>query len=419
VHSLLEKFKVFAVNTGIADNAYIVGGAVRDILCGKEPVDVDIAVEGDAIAIAREFAAIEKASFVLMNQDFGTGRIVKNSLTLDLSRLHGDSIVLDLSERDITINAMALPLYFGCNPTVGLIDPLRGADDLAHGVVRMVSKENFIKDPLRLLRTYRFAAEPGFFIEDMTRGMLISLAHMISSVSVERVAAELRLILKFDESYRTIKAMADGGLLSGIFPVMTGRDVLKLYMEVERVLNDLSVCFPSSVLPYFGKPLLKPCLKLSCLFQSAEDAIDACIGLKMSIKEISYIGKTVEYRDTIEELFRDKKPLDSVEMISLLRQLGEDIYSVAVLTVARAGSGCASLVDYCRELILFYQRPFTDRLGLLPLVTGDDLISEFHIKPSPLFGDILGAVENMVLEGRVATREQALKVAGDMVDRLQ
>lgn len=433
MYSLLEDFIEFSIRKGIADKAFIVGGAVRDIILGRELKDVDVAVDGDAVVLAREFAATEKASFVLLDEDFEIARIVKNGKILDLSRLRCNSIAIDLTERDITINAMALPLrdYYSADGAgthfsagkqlpAGLLDPLKGADDLAHGVVRMVSVENFIKDPLRLLRAYRFAAEPGFFIEEKTRRALMSLAPAIASVSVERVAVELRYIMGADDSYRVIRAMADDGILFGIFPGMTGRGMLDLYREVEAVLNDLSGSFPWSderMGPYFSLPHVKPCLKLSCLFPSAGDALAACSGLKMSGKEISFIAAMVENRSSISKLYRDGKPVGSREAVALLRKLREDLYSTAVLTVAGTEPGDAAPADFCRGLVSFYQGPFMNRLGLLPLITGDDLIKEFHIPASPLFKRILGAVEEMVLEGTITSRENALKAAGELISQ--
>ncbi len=107
---LLKLFIDFAEKQGITGNAFIVGGAVRDILLGKELKDIDIAVKGDAINIAKKFAQEINGSFVLLDKEFGIARIVKNSQFIDISILRGDSIHSDLSERDITINAMAIPL---------------------------------------------------------------------------------------------------------------------------------------------------------------------------------------------------------------------------------------------------------------------------------------------------------------------
>ena len=96
-----------------ADNAlYLVGGTVRDILLGRETEDLDFAVDGDALSFARQFADMVHASFVLLDEEHGTARVVLRGgdLYMDFSRIRDESITADLNARDFTINAMAIDL---------------------------------------------------------------------------------------------------------------------------------------------------------------------------------------------------------------------------------------------------------------------------------------------------------------------
>ncbi len=128
MHQLLELFKEFCLKKGIADDTYIVGGAVRDMLSGIETKDIDLAVAGDAISISQEFARTSGSSFVLLDSTYGIARVVKDSVFLDISAMRGGSIASDLADRDITINAMALPLREWESKT-HLIDPFGGQEE--------------------------------------------------------------------------------------------------------------------------------------------------------------------------------------------------------------------------------------------------------------------------------------------------
>ncbi len=128
MHPLLKLFNDFARKRGIADDTYIVGGAVRDMLSGIETNDIDLAVAGDALEISKEFAEVSGASYVLLDSEFRIARVVKDSFFLDISAMNGDSITEDLAGRDITINAMAQSL--GEWPsTVHIIDPFGGLQE--------------------------------------------------------------------------------------------------------------------------------------------------------------------------------------------------------------------------------------------------------------------------------------------------
>src|SRR5271169_1490331 len=187
MHQLLALFKDFALKKGIADDTYIVGGAVRDMLSEIETKDIDLAVAGDALLISKEFAQASGSSFVLLDSTFGIARVVKDSVFLDISAMRGDSITADLAGRDITINAMALPLCEWESKS-HVIDPFGGQEDLNSGIIRMVSERNIISDPLRTLRIYRFSAALHASIENNTRLALKNHNALLKEVAIERIA---------------------------------------------------------------------------------------------------------------------------------------------------------------------------------------------------------------------------------------
>jgi tRNA nucleotidyltransferase/poly(A) polymerase len=153
--------KIFPKSRG----AYIVGGAIRDMLCDRTPLDYDIAVLADPDAFARQVARNTNGRLVEIGKPGQEIiRVVAKETMIDISKVKGKSIDADLRARDYSINAMAYDLFSN-----QLIDPLGGRSDLAHKTIRMVSKGIFNQDPLRLLRAFRMAAVLQFKIESHTK----------------------------------------------------------------------------------------------------------------------------------------------------------------------------------------------------------------------------------------------------------
>ncbi|MCL4455979.1 MAG: hypothetical protein M1147_02490 [Nitrospirae bacterium] len=418
--ALLKLFVDFSEKHSLIDNAFIVGGSVRDILLGNEIKDIDIAVKGDSLNIARKFAEETGGSFVLLDAEFQIARVVKDGSFLDISVMRGDSIHDDLSERDITINAMAIPLKNSyelrvksyesknsklqtLNSKLFLIDPYDGRDDLSNRIIRMVSEENLIKDPLRILRIYRFSAELDFFIEADTLDTAGRLSPLISSVAAERITEELRHILRLGDSYTTIKTMSNKGTLQRIFPELKEDFVvhnLELYKNVEDILNN----FSRFMLP----DLKKICLKLSTFFTDADTAKNASIRLKMSKKEVEFVHKMVSnHRRILSQYEEYNGDFDEIVSIRLLKEFRDEIYPLIILTIAQM----PDITNFCEKLLSFYEKIFKERMKLLPVITGGDLMRELNLKPSPSFKKILTAVEDMVLEGKITSSKEALRTA--------
>lgn len=418
MHYILKEFLNFSEKMSLIKRAFIVGGAVRDMILGKETKDLDIAIKGNAIDIAKEFAHIIDGSFVLLDEKFGVARIVKNNYCIDISQLRGDSIYYDLSERDLTINSMAIPLIvlksYLSNIKPFIIDPYNGERDLYNRTIRIVSEDNLMKDPLRILRIYRFAGTLGFSIDEKTRNSAKGLSYLIKSVAVERITEELKYIIALDNSYKTILLLHDDGILKHIF--YECGDIaqrLKLYKNVEVCLNDPNLSPIHS--QFSGQAFKKICLKLSTLFSEPEIAKSSAIRLRLSKKEVEFIYKMSLNKNRILDLYLYKKGIKNSgkEVLSILKEFKDDIYPLLILTI----SNNQDSISFCLEIYTYYNNIFKQRMGLLPLITGDDLIKEFNLKPSPIFKDLLNIVEDMVLEGRISLKDEALSVVRDIISK--
>jgi poly(A) polymerase len=233
---------------------YIVGGFIRDWLLGRKTNDIDIAVSGDAITIAREANKEIGGKFVLLNDVNNVARVVviKDEQPRGISQNQGlrgaewhfdfspftGDIESDLARRDFTINAMALELSQFVTAstatkmssrklasllteeqsTIKLIDPFSGEEDLRDKIVRGVSEQIFEVDAARLLRAVRLAAELDFTIEPNTESLIRRYAQAITEIPGERVREELLRLLAVPRTVYYLRYLDKLGLLLALIP---------------------------------------------------------------------------------------------------------------------------------------------------------------------------------------------------------
>jgi tRNA nucleotidyltransferase (CCA-adding enzyme) len=213
--------------------AYLVGGAVRDLLRGARAVDLDLAVEGDARATARELAA-RLGGEAREHERFGTATVAARDLTFDLATTRRETyeapgalptveeatLAEDLGRRDFTVNAMATGLT---GDDLGhLYDPHGGLDDLGAGVVRVLHEKSFIDDPTRLLRALRYEARLGFSMDPDTESLArkAGAEGALGTVSGARVCDELMDLLGELEVPGAVERLHELGLDRGLHPAL-------------------------------------------------------------------------------------------------------------------------------------------------------------------------------------------------------
>ena len=207
--------------------AYLVGGLVRDRLLGRGPGrDIDLAVQGDAVALARDLAAEQGGSLAPLSIPRGMVRVVFGQsgpndpdLTVDISSF-SENIRDDLARRDFSVNAMAvaLPLWDGENFSDAVIDPFGGRADLARKILRALHPGVFRDDPGRLLRAIRLAGELGLRVEPDTVRLLAADAHLLPRVAPERVRDEFMRILAPAGARARIETLDLLGMLEHVVP---------------------------------------------------------------------------------------------------------------------------------------------------------------------------------------------------------
>jgi len=166
--------------------AWVVGGALRDELLGRELVDTDVACGNPELA-ARLYSRLAGGAVFPLSERHGAWRVAfRDGETVDFTPLHGETIEEDLATRDFTVNAMARPLEGD-----GLVDPWGGEADLAAARLRAVGPAIFEDDPLRLLRAVRLEDELGFVLDEETEALARASAGRAAEPAGERILGEL------------------------------------------------------------------------------------------------------------------------------------------------------------------------------------------------------------------------------------
>ena len=215
---------------------FLVCGAVRDVLLGRPVADIDLAVEGDAIAFARRLAQ-SSGGRLTAHERFGTARLeMPGGTRLDFASTRREAyeapaalpsvspsgIEEDLGRRDFTINALALQIAPGPRPR--LLDPFGGRRDLSRGVVRMLHARSPIDDPTRAFRAVRFATRFDFAIETETASWIRHAlgAGVFERLSGDRLRREIQKIFSEDRRAEAVARMAALGLPAVLSPALSG-----------------------------------------------------------------------------------------------------------------------------------------------------------------------------------------------------
>jgi tRNA nucleotidyltransferase (CCA-adding enzyme) len=201
--------------------AFLVGGAVRDLLLGIEGADLDVAIVGEVEALADlPGFAVERDGLFL------TGRLEREGVKIDVAQTRAESypypgalpevraasIAEDLARRDFTVNAMAYPLAGDAE----LIDPHGGLEDLRAGLLRVLHERSFVDDPTRALRAARYAARFDFELEPGTAALLRDADP--STVSEDRTDNELRRIAAEEDPAKALALIVEWGVMPSLDP---------------------------------------------------------------------------------------------------------------------------------------------------------------------------------------------------------
>lgn len=387
--------------TQLPVTAYLVGGSVRDALLKryKTPIDLDFVLPERAIATGREIAQLYGAGFVVLDQEREIARVVFDQGTLDLARQEGDSLDTDLRRRDFSINGMAYNIQ-----QETLVDPLGGMKDLQQGILRMVSAQNLEDDPLRLLRAYRQAAQLNFQLETNTRSAICARTSLLQTVAAERIQAELNYLLSAPQGKQWLTQAIADGLFDFWLPYgvqVTSEELTAVTSAIESC-RQLGLEYPELALKAYLATLVTPEPNL------AEGELRC---LKYARSQIKAIVKTVKLLPQLQQL---SAPMSLRQQYFWFREVKDILPLLMVRAIATEVA-----MPMIQPLIQRYLDPQDLVAHPQTLVTGNDLICQLNLSPSPLIGELLTEIQIAQIEAKISTPQQAIDFAQGLLSSLE
>ena len=377
------------------EGVHLVGGAVRDLLRGERPRELDVVVEGEIERLLQRLGG--KA---VIHDRFGTASVSLGGARIDIVRARREryprpgalpevepaTVAEDLLRRDFTVNAMAVSLDGGQGGELQIVD--HAQEDLAAGRLRVLHERSFLDDPTRLLRLARYAARLDFELEERTAELALEAlaAGTLKTVSGARVGAELRLALAELDPIATFGRLDDLGVLAALHP----------RLRLERPLAEGAL----AALPDDGRPDL---LLLACLLLSAaradEDPERAMLEL---LDDLEF---TAGDRDrVIRTVLTGPALVERLESIETPSQLREAVRAATLEAVALA----VALAEQQRlpKAAAAARRWLSGLRHVRLRITGDDLLAA-GIAAGPEIGQRLELALRRKLDGELAEGSEA------------
>ena len=434
--------------------AYLVGGAVRDLYLGIPIHDLDFALSIDPIPAAKLVADRLGGAFFVLDPDRETARVIlkdenNQRIMVDFTLFQGIDIKTDLSARDFTITSMAL----GNGPDAKVIDPYGGVQDLKDGVLRATTEHSLADDPLRCLRAVRLAAQFGLRILPETKDQIRKNGSGISGISPERIRDELFRILDGPKQAAAFQALEILGLSPYVFfgeitdQHIKELDILEdlwalflnehdqdraanwslglLILRLGRYRADLQVYLKSEPVP--GRTIYQLSFIAPLLENGKDEDQDRDMPsiLPLSNQEWEIL---IQSRQAAEVVRQHSKAEDTLQPLDIYRYYRQH-KSAGILGVFLALASVSSeykgsfhqeswitILDRCRSFLEGWWEKKDQWVSPPILLNGDDLQSEFSISPGPRIGSLLESLREAQVERGISSREEAVQFLTGLVE---
>jgi len=445
-HQIVEVLKPSA--------AFLVGGAVRDLLLGKPIHDLDFALPKDTILYAKKVADQLNGDFYLLDKERQAARVLledehKTRLVIDFTTFQGESIEEDLLTRDFTITSMAMDI----NKDHQIIDPCQGARDLKDGLIRSTSDRALLEDPLRGMRAVRMAAQLGFFILPDTKDQIRKFGIDLFDVSPERIRDELFRILEGPNQAAALMALQ----VLGIYPVIFSGE-LTLHQQgviskleafwsllqeehntdaasnwafglfvhrLGRYRKETQIYLKQEAVPgrsvyqlSFLNLMLQPSGKGDQEFDLSSSYLSSVMGLlHLSNQEADRLEKGMQAVQAYQSLAENQLSLHPLDVYRYFREFGEAgvegvFLALALFLVGEEKTSLQSSwpnqLDTARHLLEGWwekREQWVDPPGLL---NGNDLQENLDLDPGPEIGILLEQLREAQVRDEIQTRDEAL-----------
>ncbi len=449
-----------------AADVWIVGGTIRDAALGRALVDIDLATAGAPRRLAEGLAKATRADLFRMSSEFETWRVLADGWQADISPLRGADIGADLGERDLTVNAIAVPLADGGVASGGggeteLIDPHGGLADLDAGLLRAVSERSFTSDPLRLLRLTRFVAQLGLGVAPETEALARACADRAAEPAGERQFAELSWLISAPDPLAGLELSERLGLTAVVLPELDALhgirqsgnhhldtydhtvEVLRRWLLIEADLERYAGAAAPAVAEAISKPLAdglsrREGIRFSAIWHDigkpatrteqegwvsfkghdrigAEMIRELCARLRTSRRFAAHQAALCRHHLRLGFMVRER-PLPPRRVWDYLSACGTEAVDVTLLTIAdrlsaqgggvpaEAIEGHLGLATEMLEAAIAVEREGAPK----PLLGGDEIAERCEVEPGPLLGQAVSELVAAQYAGEVATREQAV-----------
>lgn len=428
-HPTLQALTIFAKDRGV--QLYLVGGSVRDLLLGRQTTDFDFTLASDAIQFAKAFATDIGAIAIALEEDPPTARVIvkednasrSSQLNMDFAQFRAASLTDDLRLRDLTINAMAIAFenvqaFTNKSHEQNLppvIDPCSGMKDLETGTLRFPSKQVVITDPVRLLRIYRFAAQLDFRISQKAIDLVTAYRSMLPNVAAERCRDELMKIFHVKKAHPYLQQMDAAGLLTQIVPTLKGTHRIWISLETfeeSPIPADLDA-YCKEINHYLQEELSveinrRSLIKLCLLLGDNLDGIGE--RLRFSRKAVQFMECLISGSKKLRNIIPQ---LTQKQINRFLRTYTSDWWGILLYSAASSPIDSAILKQiadtYYEHILPIYKQG--------RLITGNDLIQEFHLKEGEQIGELLTEIEDRQFDGEIRTREEAFVAVAALIQK--
>jgi poly(A) polymerase len=426
---------VIAKLRGAGHRAYLVGGCVRDVLLGATPKDFDVSTDARPERIMELFpqsgqvgahfgvvlvrdagAQVEVATF-RSDHDYADGR---RPASVDFE----SDPRADVLRRDFTVNGLMMEADTG-----QVLDYVGGRADLERRAVRAIGDPDarFREDHLRLVRAVRFAARLGFEIDSATFEAIRRHHALILKVSAERVRDELQRILVEGGARRGFELLEASGLLADVLPEVAAMKGVEQPPEfhpegdvwthtlllLEKLDHPTATLAWGALLHDVGKPPTFRVAERIRFDGHVEEGVRLAHGilnrLRFSRGDMERVEALIAHHMRFKDAHRMKE--STLKRFLRMPDFGEHLELHRLDCLASNGS----LENYELVKRKLEELP-EEQLKPAPLMTGADLIAEGY-EPGPRFAEMLAAVEDAQLEGRVGSREEALAMVKEMFPR--
>lgn len=421
-----------SINNIIKDKeVYLVGGYLRNyFLNNKISNDRDLVIIENSKDLALEIAQKLDGTFIELDSENEIYRVVlKDKINyFDISKAIDNNILKDIKRRDFTINS----IFYNLNKKE-ILDPLNGICDIKNKILKTSDLNNFIDDPLRFLRLYRFKSLLGFNIEEELANFTKDNFNLIQNIAKERINYEIIKIFEGEFIHETLLKMFNDGILELIFPFV--KEIKKIpnnshhhldliHHSIETVKN-IKTNNPILKIAAFyhdiGKPKTWTIEPVGRHRFIGHDIVGAQIApkeleqLKFSNKQITYITKMIKYHIYPASLINSAD--NNKAFARFVRKLGKDSLDVIELSRADRLSALGEAItqeilekslNHLDNLAKYYENVKDIANCPKNLLNGKEIMEILKINPSKKVGEILEELKEQQLLQNIKTKEEAI-----------